>query len=505
MPANYPLHVVLTAIDRVTAPLQRINQRLARINEPFKRINNSFRALTVEAGVPRLAGAFGNVFTAAQRVNQEVKSLLGTVSKLAIAGAGLIYLFKRQFIDTADQFERLNISLEAIEGSAEKAKDAMTFLKKLTLNTPFQLQDIAQVYRTMRGYGMDPTNGSLQAIIDQVAKLGGSGEDLLGIAIQLGQAFGKQKLLAQDMRPLIERGVPVWQLLQHAAERMGKKIPIKELQKMGEEGKLGLGAWKALVEQMGIESEGAAQKMMVSWSGMFSNLKDRWTFFKIAVMNSGPFDNLKKKLQGILETIDRMAADGSLDALAELWGQKISDGIETAWQISLKLWKGFKDFKRVFWPIALRFGRFVDRMGGGKAVAIALAAILGIKLVAAVVALGGALAGLNAALLGTPVGLLLLGGAALIGTIAAIAGKSADPNGPRGRANFRNRRMPLPLPGDTSGDGPDHRRPVRGSVGSVEVTIRHENAPPGAQVRSVGRGNVLLRHQRGLLMPESAR
>ena len=501
MPANYPLHVVLTAIDRVSGPLRRINATVSRLNSPFVRVNNAMRSLANDAGVPRLARSFGNVGSAVQGVQREVSSLAGTFAKVAIAGCGAAYLFKRQFIDTADQFERLKFSLEAIEGSAEAGAKSMAFLKKMTVETPFEMNDLAQAFRTMRGFGMDPTNGSLKSIVEQVAKIGGTGEQLQGIVLQLGQAFGKTKLQAQDVRPLIERGVPVWAILQRAAERMGKKIPIKQLQEMSESGKLGLSAINALIEQMGIESAGSSARMMKSWTGLMSNISDQWTFFKLRVMDSGPFDLLKGKLQGILDTIQAMKEDGSLDRIAELWGKRIVEGLRTAWRITQELYRGFRDAWRVLGPIVVAFGVLVEKMGGAETVAKALVGLMGVKLVASVIKLGGALLSVNAALVGTPLGLLLLGGAAAVGgLIWAVSSLKKDRQIGSGRgAHGERRSFNIPQSSLLGPPGGGH-----GSRGSLDVNVR-VSGPAGTEVRTGGRGVRTRVHRRGGVMPESAR
>ena len=66
---------------------------------------------------------------------------------------------------------------------------------------------------------MDPMDGTLQALVDKNAQLGGSMEDLNGIILQLGQGWTKQKLQSQDIIAIMERGIPVWDLLSDA---MGK-------------------------------------------------------------------------------------------------------------------------------------------------------------------------------------------------------------------------------------------------------------------------------------------
>ncbi|MEG6624265.1 tape measure protein, partial [Pseudomonas aeruginosa] len=65
----------------------------------------------------------------------------------------------------------------------------------------------------LKAYGLDPMDGSLKAIEDQSEKLGGGMERLEGITTAVGQAWAKQKLQTEEILQLVERGVPVWDML----------------------------------------------------------------------------------------------------------------------------------------------------------------------------------------------------------------------------------------------------------------------------------------------------
>jgi tape measure domain-containing protein len=455
MPAGrqYSLSVLLTAIDRVSGPVQRIRANLARATSPFREVGNRMAALRAETrglssdlGLPQLRQAAGGVVNAIQQIGTAGQTSARRLGLLTAAGVGAAFLFKREFIGTASLFENLEASLEAIEGSRERARDAMAFIQELTIKTPFEMADVARSFRVMRGFGLDPrANGTLRAVTDQVAKLGGSGEDLTGIALQLGQAFSKGRLQAQDANILVERGVPVWGLLQRAVERVnkGQKVTIAQLRQMSEDGQLGTQAVIELIRQMGLESAGASTRMMGTWTGLTSNLSDQWTLFKKRVMDTGAFREIKAAVAGILQQIDRMATNGELQAWAERIGAALRDAFAWVRREGPGILAQIREALGTIWSIGDRVARVFG--GWGNFITFGIAAYIGGPMVASVFSLVAAIGSLNLALAGTPAGWLLLAGAGLLGAGAFVALKS------------------LRLPGDTAPTGP---RPIPGASGA---------------------------------------
>jgi hypothetical protein len=129
---------------------------------------------------------------------------------------------------------------------------------------------------------------------------------------------------------MLERGVPVWDLL---AEAMGKSAA--EVQKLSEQGRLGREEITLLTEALGARYSGASQKASETWDGIISNLDDQWTRFQRMVMDAGLFDWMKDKLDGLLDRLDEMAKDGTL----QVWATSLSNNITLAlsgifWAIS---------------------------------------------------------------------------------------------------------------------------------------------------------------------------
>jgi tape measure domain-containing protein len=322
---HYPLSVLLTAIDRVSRPVQRVHNAIQRLTAPFVPVQNALKSLSQTAGIDRLKTSFVGVKDSLSEVGAAAETSFRRATYVVGLATGAAYLFNRQFIGTASTFENLEVQLEGLEGTSEKAKAALAFIKQMAVATPFETADIAKTFTIMRGFGMDPTGGALQAIVDQVAKVGGSGEKLTGIALQIGQAFSKGRLQAQDANILIENSVPVWLLLQRAIARVnkGQQVSIGQLREWSEDGKLGVKAITLLIEQMGLESKGASERMMGTWTGMVSRLSDFWTFFKLQVMELGPFKRLKGFLDGLLGRLNQMSESGELDRIAESWATRL--------------------------------------------------------------------------------------------------------------------------------------------------------------------------------------
>lgn len=411
-PKQFPLSVVIQGVDRISEPLRRINRTLNDTFKPARMLGQSLKNLSNESGLNRLgrglSDAHGHIVAAGNAMGTFRNRILMATS----AAAGLGYIFTREFIGTAATMERLKMSLNAIEGSAKAGGEAFAYIKKTAVETPFETEDIAKAYRIMRGFGVDPTNGNLQAIIDQVAKLGGQGDDLSGIALQLGQAWSKARLQAQDANIMIERGVPVWGLLQRAALRYGKDIPIKQLREMSEKGQLGQKAIAMLMEQMGLEAKGASDMMMTTWSGMMGRIQDSWMFFKLKIMESGPFEWLKSKLIDFLDTVNKMEADGSLDKLAEQIGGRVVEGLKALWKFGND---AIVVLKAMWAPVQALYNIF----GSWKPILFAVGAYIGASLVVAVVQLTAAMWALTAAFVANPIGLFTL---AVVGIALAIYG-----------------------------------------------------------------------------------
>ena len=256
---------------------------------------------------------------------------------LALGAGGLAAGAANMVIGPAAQNEAYIVQLEALEGSAQKARTAMEWIAQFELTTPLELPAIIEAYRQLRTFGINPTNGSLQALVDTMAMGGGGAENLSGIILAVGQAWTKGRLQGEEALQLLERGVPVWDLLSNATGRSAA-----QLQEMASKGQLGRDVISKLVELMGERAAGASQKMAMTWNGMISTMSSYWWKFRLMIAEAGVFEFAKDQLQGLLDTINTMAADGSLLTLAQTVADNIITTLENLWHFGVEAYAVFE-------------------------------------------------------------------------------------------------------------------------------------------------------------------
>ncbi len=289
--------------ERVARELRETSAAFQKANARVKEASKSFRRSGLK-----------NISRDAERASGSLGRLSRRFAGLVAASVGL-YSIKRgieSILTNGDKFERLRVQLEAIMGSMAEGERALAWIKEFTRNTPFQLEDVSEAFVRLKAFGLDPMDGSMQAIVDQASKLGGGMERLNGITLAVGQAWAKQKLQGEEILQLVERGVPVWELLEKAT---GKNV--QELQKLSSAGKLGRDTIALLIAEIGKSAEGAAAKNMSLLSGYVSNLKDSWQQFLAEVADSGALEYTKNLLGSIALKIEALNQDGRLQALAK--------------------------------------------------------------------------------------------------------------------------------------------------------------------------------------------
>lgn len=306
--ADLKLQAIITVADKASGPLREINRNIGRATAPLTRLSRQLKTFDRISGLKNFRGAMDGIARSA-----------GVLSlKLGGLATGGFFLLKNTIIDTGAQFETYQAILTSIEGSSEKARTSMDWVSDFAANTPLQLDGVMDAFVKLRTFGLDPMNGTLQALVDQNAKLGGSQANLEGIVLAVGQAWTKGKLQGEEALQLIERGVPVWDLM---AKATGKTA--LELQKLSSKGELGRESIALLIEEIGKSSIGASGEQMKTFAGLMSNLSDQWVRFQKMIADAGIFDVIKGKAGELLERINELAKSGELQKFAK----EISDGL----------------------------------------------------------------------------------------------------------------------------------------------------------------------------------
>lgn len=385
--------MVLELIDRATRPGRRImamtkrlakttemgNQKSARSSKLAARATEKYRAATKALGraQDRLQAKIKRTNSLIDRhrakLRASARQMAGGamgVGRAALLAGGMFTAYSgtmaaagSALIGPAAQFERYAVQLKTLEGSSEKGRKAMEWIEGFATRTPLELNQVVEAYQQLKTYGMDPTNGSLMALVDTMAASGKGAEHLSGLTLALGKSWTKGKLQGEEIMMLMERGVPVYDIL---GKKLGKTA--EQIQKMGSAGKLGRNEIQILIDEMGRMNAGASDEMSKTWDGIISNILDNWTRFRRMIADSGVFDFMKSKLRGFLDHINALDESGKLQEYADIIAKNILTGLEALWSFgkgAVRMWQSA--YPWIKWS--------ADALGGYRNLALALLAI----------------------------------------------------------------------------------------------------------------------------------
>lgn len=379
---EFPLSLVIRAVDRATAPLKRINDRMRAITAPVRRLNNSFRALANEAGIPRLMKGFRGVGSAVGRVGSEARALGTKVAVMAgVAGFALFNIAKgainagdelKTMADrvgmSATRYAQYQFAADQADVSSEEFAGAMNqlnkrlgeakagggsllgFLKKVSPALAAQVK------------GASSTEEAFELMAGAMGKI----TDPSKRAALAAAAFGKSGL---GMADVLKGGTP-------ELERQKKAF----LELAGPQDKFAEGASSL---------DNAIKKVGEAFGGLRSSVMGE--LFPV-------FEELARTLTRFIVDNREGIAKWATEAAAAIRKWMDEGGIE-------ELIDGLSKMRK-------SIGEVVDMLGGLKGVAMAVAAVMGAPLVAAVVSLGGSLFSLASAALP-----LLMTGLSMLGAV----------------------------------------------------------------------------------------
>lgn len=193
-------------------------------------------------------------------------------------------------LKTNREMESLRVQLVSVTGSVDKGAEAFDKMLLLAEKTPFEIDGLTKSYVMLKNFGLEPTDEVMHSLTEQVSKLGGKSETLAGVTLALGQAWGKGKLQMQDINQMVERGVPVFDLLTKVTGKQSE-----ELLKMSENGEIDREMMTRLIAKMGEMAEGSSARAMDTLNGRISILSDSWHKFEDTLLGD--------KSEGIIKRI----------------------------------------------------------------------------------------------------------------------------------------------------------------------------------------------------------
>lgn len=399
------LQILLSAVDRLTAPMRAVEARLAAVGAAARRIGQ-------ESGATRLAGTMRNVAAQAGVATGAMLRLTGTVTGVGVAAAGIAaFGFNSQLIRPAAEMERYRITLETVEGSAAAAERALAWVDAFATRTPFELAEVTRAFVDIRNLGLDPTRGSLEAAGNAAAIMGTRyGEAVTALSAALRGEMDPMERFGVFARTEGENIVLNWE----AHGRQMRAVVNKNNREM-----VAAAIQRAWTDKF----SGGMDRLAQSWDGMLSNLADAWSRFSRMIMEAGVFDWMRDRLKELLDRVNAMAEDGTLRA----WAEQIAASILVAFNAIRAFLVGTDEEPAGITRLINAFrsiGEFIrpvtDYFGGMETALAAIGLVLAGPLIGALAALTTGMAALGVAVLATPAGWFAIAAAGLVLLATAI-------------------------------------------------------------------------------------
>lgn len=240
------------------------------------------------------------------------------------------------------QLQNASIAFTTMLGSGQKAQSFLNDLKKFAATTPFEFSDLVRNAQNMIGMGIAAKDviPDLTALGDAVAGVGGSAEQIDQVTLAFNQMAAKGKLDMGNMEQLMQGGVAnALQILADGFHKStGEMIDMISAGKVTSEQALpmlvkGLEQGTEHVKGLG----GMMDKQSHTFTGALSNISDS---LNQSLGNVGlPLFNLMSDAAGGL------ASELGSPQFAS-FGQKVSNGLQSAITGVKKFFTGIKDNKQ---------------------------------------------------------------------------------------------------------------------------------------------------------------
>lgn len=250
------------------------------------------------------SGLRGNIF------------LLGEIGDAARTVTDILFGWQKPIVEAASKMERMRVILRGLNkdkaNPGKAAAEDMQYIVDMAQNAPFAMQALTDSFVKFRSAGLDPTDGSLKALVDSVARFGGDSELLKRAAVAVQQMSGKGVVSMEELRQQLGEAVP--NAMKAMADAAG--ITMGELTKAVSSGTVeAKQALSLMFVGLRAENENAAKDMMQTYTGALAQLQTSFTLFADRVGQTGYLDSLSKgmkELASIMNSAEGISFANSL-------------------------------------------------------------------------------------------------------------------------------------------------------------------------------------------------
>ncbi|EPU1600068.1 TPA: tape measure protein [Klebsiella pneumoniae] len=252
------------------------------------------------------SGLRGNIF------------LLGEIGDAARTVTDILFGWQKPIVEAAAEMQRMRVMLRGLNkdkvNPGEAAAQDMQYIVDMAKNAPFAMQALTDSFVKFRSAGLDPTDGSLKALVDSVARFGGDSELLKRAAVAVQQMSGKGVVSMEELRQQLGEAVP--NAMKAMADAAG--ITMGELTKAVSSGTVeAKQALSLMFVGLRAENENAAKDMMQTYTGALAQLQTSFTLFADRVGQAGYLDSLTKGMKELVAVMNSSEGISFANSLGE--------------------------------------------------------------------------------------------------------------------------------------------------------------------------------------------
>lgn len=245
--------------------------------------------------------------------------LKGGIHNLTRATVG----WQLSLLKNIGEVERMTFLLKGMSTAAtdaarsQEANQNLDYLLDLAERAPFSLGEMTNSFVKFKSVGLDPLDGSLEALNDSVAAFGGNDQILHRASVAIQQMAGKGVISMEELRQQLGEAVP------SAIRLMARSVGLSYQELVDRVSKGQVEAKSALAltfQEFKREFGGSAERLMDTWVGMLNRLQTKWLKFQLAIGESKYFEEAKRQMQDLLLAFD----DDSVKDIADKIGSVLT-------------------------------------------------------------------------------------------------------------------------------------------------------------------------------------
>lgn len=295
------------------------------------------------------------------------------LTKLAKIAGGLFVLdrfvdFGKKILNTAAQFETLEVALTTVTGSSIDAARAMEKIQKVAKESPFfETSTLAEFTQIMAATGktIDEAIDSAIQFGDVAAAFGKGNQEMGRMGNTLSQVIGKGKADVVDFKELVNAG---WtSVRKDVAETMG--VSMAQFEDMVSGGLIGYDQIYKASEKF----TGSAEKQSNTFNALTQRLTESiFTTLSNIAKETGVFDVIKNGLLTVINIIDSIDTEKIINIINTMkeWADIIISILAPAFEILKTIFTTIFDvislfvdwFQNTAWPVISQVFGFIKNI-----------------------------------------------------------------------------------------------------------------------------------------------